>query len=218
MTLAELRKICNLGETQFVEFKQYATEPNQIIEEVSGMLNASGGSIFIGIKDDGSIAGLKFAEDDLQYLHEQIKTTIEPTFELKHELVQVSKKRAVLVFRIPEGVEKPYRAYDATLRTSKIFYRVKDECIKASRELRSILKQAGRDHGQKIVYSEIEAAVLKEIDKAGKLSKYELQEKTEFNSRKVSDCLIRLVTSRVLKIIPATSGDMFEYNHPGSVD
>ena len=124
----------------------------------------------------------------------------------------------MLILHIPEGTDKPYSAFDPEKNASKIFYRVNDECIKASRELRGILKQSGRSQGQKIVYGDIEAAVLKEIDKAGKLSKLEIQEKTTFNSRKISDCLIRLVTSKVLKIIPATSGDMFEYNQASSVD
>ena len=218
MTLAELKKVCLAGETQFVEFKQYASKPHQIIEEVSGMLNAGGGNIYVGVKDDGEISGLKFAEDDINFLEREIKSTIKPEFGLSHQLIQVSRKRAVIVFNIPDGTEKPYRALDHDGQSSKIFYRVNDECIQASRELRGILRQAGREQGQKIVYSELEAAVLKEIDQAGRLSKKQILEKTEFNSRKISDCLIRLVTSKVLKIIPATSGDMFEYNHPGSVD
>ncbi len=218
MTLQELKKICGNGETQFVEFKQYASEPNQIIEEISGFLNALGGRLFIGVKDDGEPVGLKFAEDDLSFLKQQIEVAIAPMIQPKFELVQVSNKRAVIVMDIPEGEEKPYRAIDPETGTSRIFYRVNDECIKASRELRSIMKQKARNHGQTIVYGEIEAAVLKEIDLAGRLTKTQIQEKLKYNSRNISDCLIRLVTSKVLKIEPATTGDMFQYNQPGSID
>lgn len=212
MTLTELKKLCGKGETQYVEFKQYASEPNQIIEEISGFLNATGGRLFIGVTDDGSISGLKYAEDDLNFLKENLNTTIKPPVELTMEVVQVTKKRAVIVIKIPEGEHKPYKAYYPETNSSKIFFRVNDECIQASRELRNILKKTIQGQAQTIRYSDIEATVLKEIDSAGRLSKAEIIERTEFNSRKISDCLIRLVTSNVLKIIPANSGDMFEYN------
>ena len=215
MLLKELRKICAKGENQFVEFKQYASEPNQIIEEISGFLNATGGSLFVGVNDDGTITGLKYAEDDLNFLQELLKSAIKPSVRLDMQVVQVTKKRAVIVIKIPEGQHKPYRAYYPETDSSKIFFRVNDECIQASRELRSILKHSIREQGQTIRYSEIEAAVLKEIDSAGRLSKAEILTKTKFNSRKISDCLIRLVTSNVLRIIPANSGDMFEYNQAG---
>jgi predicted HTH transcriptional regulator len=164
MTLAELKKICGKGETQNIEFKQYASEPNQIIEEISGFLNATGGRLFVGVNDDGTITGLKYAEDDLNFLRERLKSAIKPSIHLDMQVVQVSKKRAVIVINIPEGEHKPYRAYYSETESSKIFFRVNDECIQASRELRSILKHSIREHGQTIRYSEIEAAVLKEID------------------------------------------------------
>ena len=215
MLLQELRKVCSKGEGQFIEFKQYASEPNQIIEEISGFLNAGGGKLIIGVRDDGTIIGLKYAEDDHNFLKEHIKSTIKPSINPEFETIPVSNKRAVLVLHIPSGSQKPYAAFNPATNSSKIFYRVNDECIKASRELRSILKQSKRKRGQTIRYSEIEAAVLREIDLAGKLSKAEILKKTKFNSRNISDCLIRLVTSKVLKITPATTGDLYEFNPPG---
>ena len=212
--LNRLKKLCAQGENQFVEFKQYASEPNQVTEEVSGFLNSSGGKLLIGVSDDGTVSGLKYAEDDLNFISEYIKKNIKPAPRLQYDTIPVSSKRAVIIIEIPEGSRKPYRAFDPESGSSKIFYRVDDECIKASRELRSILKESVRKQGQTIVYSDIEAAVIKEIDKAGRLSKLEIQEKTKYNSRKVSDCLIRLVTSKVLTITPANSGDLYEYNQP----
>jgi predicted HTH transcriptional regulator len=164
------------------------------------------------------MAGLKFADDDLHFIKEQIRKTIKPLPNLTYETIPISKKRSVLVIEVPEGKQKPYQAINPDDHSSKIFYRVGDECIKASRELRNILKQTSRKQGQTIVYSDLEASILKEIDQAGKLTKSEIQKKTKFNSRKVSDCLIRLVTSNVLKIEPANTGDMFQYNQPGSID
>ena len=84
MTLQELKHLCRQGEGQYLEFKQYATEPTQIVEEISGFLNSTGGSLLVGVKDDGTITGLKFAEDDLTFLLDYINKNVSPQPVLKH--------------------------------------------------------------------------------------------------------------------------------------
>ena len=80
MTLKELKALCKGGEGQYVEFKQNANEPNQIVEEVVGFANSKGGSLLVGVDDNGNAAGLKFAEDDAVYLTDYIKNNVEPDF------------------------------------------------------------------------------------------------------------------------------------------
>ena len=215
MTLKELKQLSGRGEDQFTEFKQYASEPDQITEEIVGFLNARGGHLLIGIKDDGSLTGLKFPEDDLSFLLNYISEQIVPRFKFDSEIVPLSAKKGVIHIFVPEGKRKPYALINKDNKQKTVYYRVKDECIKASRELKSILRQANSYHGRTLVYSDIEAAVLKQIEQHGSLTKADLLNKIEFNSRKISDCLIRLVTSKILTITPATSGDLFAYKHPG---
>lgn len=71
------------GETQFVEFKsslRWNTHTNKkdseielaCIKTIAGFLNAKGGVLFIGVKDDGSILGIKndsFENADKMMLH-----------------------------------------------------------------------------------------------------------------------------------------------------
>lgn len=215
MTLSELKRLASGGESQFLEFKQYASVLSQITEEIVGFLNSRGGKLLIGVKDDGVLVGLKYPEDDLNYLKESVSEFIKPAFELNAEIIPVTAKKAVLLLQIPEGEDKPYAVLDPQTDRRAVFYRVEDECIKASRELRSILKHKNRERGQTIQYTELEATVLKIIEQDKKITKRELVNKTPFNSRNISDCLIRLVTSKVLSIIPSNSGDLFEYNQSG---
>ena len=214
MTVHELKRLASGGESQYLEFKQYATVLSQITEEIVGFLNASGGKLLVGVKDDGLVTGLKYPEDDLSYIEESSLKSIKPIAEFSTEIVPVSGKKAVIVLHVPEGDEKPYAVFNSESKHKSVFIRVNDECIKASRELRSILKMKNRPTGQTIVYSDIEAAVLKLIDERGAMTKAEIVKHSDYNSRTVSDCLIRLVTSKVLSIQPANSGDLFEYNHP----
>ena len=212
MTLNELKQLCKQGEGQYLEFKQFASEPDQIVEEISGFLNSKGGQLLIGVKDDHTISGLKFPEDDLSFILDYIRNKIKPKFTVEHEIIPVSSKKAVIILRVPEGPLKPYTVLNTDPRANRVYYRIADECVRASRELKAILRYKKLKKGLTIQYSEIEAAVLKMVENKERTTKGELVENLPFSSRTISDCLVRLVSWKVLKIIPSTGGDLYDHH------
>lgn len=211
MTIKELQQICQHGEHQFLEFKQYASEPDQITEEISGFLNAKGGNLMIGVKDDGTVTGLKFAEDDLVFLLDYIAKHINPRPLFSHEIIPVSRKRSVIHFSFEEGDKKPYGVTSDKSQGKKVYYRINDLCIKASRELKGILRGKPGQTGQTIIYSSLESAILRMVDEQERINKAELCDRLDYNSRLISDCLIRLVKAGVLSINPRINGDLYEF-------
>lgn len=212
MELDDLKKIAKRGEDQFVEFKKNANEPAQIVEEVVGFSNSKGGSLFIGIDDSGALTGLKFAEDDATFLINYVNENIKPVPGFEYEIVQVTKKKSVLHFKIKSGKSKPYGVINHASNSSKVFYRINDECLQASRELKGILRGNKLESGQIIKYNELENEVLKIIEANETASKEFIRKNSKFTSRRISDCLIRLVVARVLNIIPAPGDDLYEFN------
>ena len=59
MTLFEAQQLIRQGEGDLVEFKRKVEYPERIIKEVVAFANSSGGHLFIGVDDDGTIVGLK---------------------------------------------------------------------------------------------------------------------------------------------------------------
>lgn len=212
MTVEELEKLCRKGEGQQLEFKQYVSEPDQIIEEVSGFLNSSGGILFIGVKDNGSINGLKFPEDDLIFILDYIDKNLVPKAVFQHEIIAINRKKGVIMLKFDPGSRKPYGIIDHNSGVKQIFYRTNDQCIKASRELKNILRSSKKKDGQTIVYSDLEGEILKIIDKEGKVSKRGLTKILDYTSRQISDCLVRLVVAGILNINPSVDGDLYYFN------
>jgi len=58
MTNNEIMNEISLGEDSQRQFKANLHNPEQVAAEIVAFLNSSGGRIFIGICDDGSIMGL----------------------------------------------------------------------------------------------------------------------------------------------------------------
>jgi predicted HTH transcriptional regulator len=210
MTLKELKVLCKGGEGQYVEFKQNANHPDQIVEEVVGFANSKGGSLLVGVADNGTPSGLKFAEDDAIFLTDYIRKNIVPKPLFDYILISVNKAKSVIQFKIQSGNKKPYGLKRGDTR--KVFYRVDDLCIQASRELKNILRSSNHAKGQTIRYTALENEILKIIAQEVQLSKSQINQKIDFSSRKISDCLVRLVSAGVLNIIPAVDDDLYEYH------
>ena len=68
MTIEELKKIVEGGETLTVEFKSDVKRlpDGELVDALSAMANSQGGMLFEGVEDDGTITGLCKAHLDVE--------------------------------------------------------------------------------------------------------------------------------------------------------
>jgi predicted HTH transcriptional regulator len=66
-----------MPETDRIEYKQSLT--NDLEKEVVAFLNASGGNIHIGLKDDGTVIGVSDADADALKIKDRLKNNILPS-------------------------------------------------------------------------------------------------------------------------------------------
>jgi ATP-dependent DNA helicase RecG len=98
-----LRIVCAEGEGQKIEFKAKITA---LAKEIVAFANASGGSLFLGISDDGEIVGI----DDSNRLRSQIQDVAngcDPRID-----ICIAPRGNVVEIIVPEGTDKPYRCKD----------------------------------------------------------------------------------------------------------
>ena len=91
------------------EFKRDFTPSAGIIKTCAAFANTSGGSIFIGVADDGEIVGI--GDDDLNLFLEgfsnRVAQSISP-FLLPNLLVRNVEGKNILEIQIGQGNAKPY--------------------------------------------------------------------------------------------------------------
>jgi len=56
------------GESQFVEFKRAAVEAKHLAEDLVALANADGGTLLIGVEDDGHVSGVEGYQDHIDEL------------------------------------------------------------------------------------------------------------------------------------------------------
>jgi ATP-dependent DNA helicase RecG len=109
METAELLETISRGEDTRHQFKADATNANGLGAEIAVFANASGGQIFIGVADDGTMQGL--GAPDVARINQLVANAasncIRPPINPVTENVPVAGG-VVIVLSIPEGLSKPY--------------------------------------------------------------------------------------------------------------
>ncbi|WP_425393047.1 AlbA family DNA-binding domain-containing protein [Ekhidna sp.] len=205
----EALKLIRRGEGQFVEFKKKANHPEKIIREVVAFANGSGGNLFVGVDDNGILAGLKYPEEDEYVLSKAINELCRPVIDFSVDILQVKEDIEILHYQIPESENKPHFAFlEKKHRYGKAFVRSDDQSIQASYELRQILKKSKRSH-QPIEFEEQTRKLFQYFENNASITLTEYTQLSGLNKKLASNKLIHLALSGALKIEPKKGGDIF---------
>ncbi len=109
-------------ESETVELKLDYSE--SLRKDIIAFANTSGGVIYIGISDDGSIAGVSSVDHMIQRVANMARDAIRPdvTMFIHYESLDVKGKKIVKV-TIHRGTGRPYYATDKGLRPAGVFVR-----------------------------------------------------------------------------------------------
>ncbi|MCC7545535.1 MAG: putative DNA binding domain-containing protein [Aquabacterium sp.] len=98
-----------LGEHTRQQFKRTFSSPDALAAELAAFANSGGGTLLIGVNDDGSLAGLDAAE--LRRLNQMLSNAssqhVRPPLHPHTENVQ-THAGLVMVVTVPNGLAKPY--------------------------------------------------------------------------------------------------------------
>jgi hypothetical protein len=205
--IQQLKFLISQGEGATLEFKRKATYPEKIIREMIAFANTKGGILLIGIGDDGSLAGLKYPEEELHVMTEALKK-VRPSLQYNVTLVPIAQSRTVIQYEIPESKRKPHYLIDEK-KIKASFVRVDDKSIKASRELREIVKREQRMKDIRFHFGEHEKFLMQYLDEKKAITLKEFIALSGLKRLYASRKLILLVLANVLKIIPHEKGDLY---------
>jgi len=107
---SEIQSVIKNGENSFVEFKEAAVAPNTLAEELVGFLNGKGGSVLLGVSDNGEVTGIDISRK--LNLEETVmnvcRNNIIPPVIPEYETIVINEKWISRI-TVSEGIEKPYR-------------------------------------------------------------------------------------------------------------
>lgn len=210
MDIRDIQMLVRRGESDSLEFKRKARFPEKIMKEVVAFANTKGGILMIGVDDNGTIPGLKFANEDAFVLEEAISRFCYPRIKYKSEMIKITEKKAVINYHIFESQLKPHFVQNTPENKHKTAYiRVSDRSIQASREMIEILRRKKTLNGIKFHYGEKERILLKYLDENDYITIEKFVQTASIPYKTASRTLVRLVLANVLKIDACEDGDLF---------
>ncbi|SEA98264.1 ATP-dependent DNA helicase RecG [Thiothrix caldifontis] len=114
MNLQELQTLIQQGENAAVEFKALPLRPEALAREMVAFANSAGGTILLGVADDGTVLGIDGSEQLEEWAMNIARTAVIPALTVTYETVAINATW-VAVVGVPKGSDKPYQTGDKYL-------------------------------------------------------------------------------------------------------
>lgn len=105
-----VRSLIEGGESTTVEFKEDRDNGHTLVQSVVAFANSEGGTILLGVDDNGAVTGTDADEDQVR-IEEWLHSRCDPPVPVDFDSVEIEEKE-LLVIDVPEGSNKPYQHID----------------------------------------------------------------------------------------------------------
>lgn len=202
----DLKKLVAQGEGFHLEFKRKAAYPEKIVREMIAFANSGGGVLLLGVGDDKTLPGLKFPEDESHVVGEALRNC-RPKLPVSEQFIPIGSGRTIIRYDIKESDRKPH--YFLSGEQKESYVRVNDQSIKASREMREIVKRARKKKDIRFHYGEHEKFLMQYLDTNPTITLKRFIELSGLKKFYASKKLVLLVLADVLQITPHEKGDLY---------
>jgi predicted HTH transcriptional regulator len=135
---AYLRKLIAEGENQQLDFKYCVSDSRKIARTLSAFSNSDGGKLLIGVRDNGSIAGIR-SDEEIYMVDTASHLFCRP--EVKFSIKQHSAgRKTILEVEVPKGDNRPCQAQDDNGKW-KTYFRHNDQNLVVNRVLLQVWKK-----------------------------------------------------------------------------
>lgn len=215
LSLYELNELIEGGENQNVEFKRKFTEPEKIAKEMLAFANTHGGRILFGIDDDKSVVGVESEKGEIEYIDLAARFFCEPEINYTVDIMHIYRKDVIIV-NIPESFQKPHRLIEngkSDEDETKVYIRVKDRSVQASKETIKVLRKLRQDAPPQIInLGDKEKALIDYLQSHDRVTLKEFREFLNLSNRRASRILVNLVRADIIRLHNHEKEDFYTLN------
>lgn len=109
-------------ESESVELKSEVV--GDICKEVIAFANTKGGTVYIGVRDDGQVVGIQNADKVILQVNHMVRDSIKPdvTMFVRYETQMIGEKQVIAV-TVQKGTDRPYYLGSKGLKPSGVYVR-----------------------------------------------------------------------------------------------
>ena len=204
-----LRKLIADGENQHLDFKYCVSDSRKIARTLTAFANSEGGRLLIGVRDNGSIAGVR--SDEEYYMVEtasHLYCRPEILFTVKQH---TSEGKTILEIEVKRGDKRPYQAKDDNGKWLA-YFRNNDQNLVANRVLLQVWRKEEKPKGVMVKFSKAENQLMEYLQKYGSVTLSGFRKIARIPAHRAEAILANLIIFKVLIMKASEKGFSYELN------
>jgi predicted HTH transcriptional regulator len=189
-----IKELIESGEGLQLDFKQIIQNPRKIAKSMVSFANTHGGDLLIGVRDNGSIAGIK-SEEEVHMLELAASFHCKPEVSYRIQEISIDGKTILNVY-IPKGKDKPYYSRGEDDKWW-VYVRVNDKCILASKTTVDFMRS--QDKATQLSLGKLEQGILRFIAENEKTTLPEICKQFNLGKRRSSRILVDLMKLQAIR-------------------
>ncbi len=185
------------GEGQQLDFKFEISDSKKIARTLSAFANSGGGTLLVGVKDNGRIAGVR-SDEEYYMLEAAASLYCKPEVNFTVRQWQVDGK-TVLEARIEKSITPPHYARSNDGKWLA-YVRVDDENILANGIMIRVWNRKNRKGGTLVRYSAKEKILFDYLKENDNVTVSLFQRIAKINARTAATILVNLIVLKLIKI------------------
>ncbi len=204
-----LRKLIAEGENQQLDFKYCITDSRKIARTLSAFSNTDGGRLLIGVRDNGSLAGIR-SDEEIYMVDTAAHLFCRPeiTYTVKQH---TAGTKTILEVDVEKGNRRPYQVKDEEGKW-RAYFRHGDQNLIANRVLLQVWRKEEQKSGVKVRFSDAEMKLLDYLRENGSVSLSKFRKISGIPSSRAESILANLIVFRVLILKASDKGFSYLLN------
>ena len=204
-----LRKLIAEGENQHLDFKYCVSDSRKIARTLSAFANSDGGRLLIGVRDNGSIAGIK-SDEEIYMVDTAAHLFCRP------EITFIANQhttggKTVLEVVVIKGDKRPYKAKDENGKWLP-YFRHHDQNLVANKVLLQVWRKEEKKMGVLVKFGKSENSLMDHLSKNGSITLSKFRKIARISSYRAESILANLILFKVLKMKASEKGFSYELN------
>lgn len=133
-------------ESETIELKSVVVE--DVKKEIIAFANGNGGTLYIGVSDNGDVIGVTNADETIQQIANMVRDSIKPDITMfLHYKAITDREKQIVSIEIQQGTNKPYYLAKKGLRPEGVYVRQGTSSVPASdAAIRRMIKETDGDN------------------------------------------------------------------------
>jgi len=204
-----LKKLIMEGENQHLDFKYCVSDSRKIARTLTAFANSDGGRLLIGVRDNGSIAGIK--SDEQCYMVDTAAHLFcrpEISFHVKQH---TTGGKTLLEVVVMKGDKRPYQAKDENGKWLP-YFRNNDQNLVANRVLLQVWRKKEKPTGVMVKFTRTENTLMEYLGKNGSITISRFKKIARIPAYRAESILANLIIFKVLVMRFSEKGFSYELN------